>query len=265
MGELIFIGLGLHDEKDISLKGKKFATEADKVYSEFYTSRLAGCTVKDVEEEIGEGIEPLSRDDIEKKELPVKEAEEKTVAFLTAGDPMAATTHVDLRLRAEEKGIKTKIINSSSIFSAAPSILGVQHYKFGRTVTLPYSDTVEDYPSSPYENIQENKERGLHTLILLDINGEEKKFMDVEEGVEVLLHLEEKLNEDVITEETLLAGLARVGSEEPEIKAGYPNEVMDHDFGPGLHSLVVFGDLHFMEIDSLVDLAGAPEEIKEKY
>ncbi len=265
MGELIFIGLGLHDEKDISLKGKKAASEADKIYSEFYTSHLAGCTVKDVEHELGKDVNPLNRDDIEDKAVPLEEAEDKAVAFLTAGDPMAATTHVDLRLRAEERGIETTIINSSSIFSAAPSILGVQHYKFGRTVTLPYSDTVEDYPSSPYENIRENKERGLHSLVLLDIDGEEKEFMDVEEGVKVLLHLEERLDEDVITDETLLAGLARVGSENPEVKAGYPAEVMNHDFGPGLHSLVVFGDLHFMEIDSLVDLADAPEEIKEKY
>lgn len=265
MGELIFIGLGLYDEKDISLKGKKAASEADKVYSEFYTSHLAGCTVKDVEEEIGKNINPLSREDIEEKGLPVEKAEEKTVAFLSAGDPMAATTHVDLRLRAEKRGIETKIINSSSIFSAAPSILGVQHYKFGRTVTLPYLDTVEEYPSSPYENIKDNKERGLHSLVLLDIDGEQKEFMDVKEGIKALLHLEERLNKEVITEETLLAGLARVGSEETEVKAGYPPEVMNHDFNSGLHSLVIFGDLHFMEIDSLINLAEAPEDIKEKY
>ncbi|MBS3817437.1 MAG: diphthine synthase [Candidatus Thermoplasmatota archaeon] len=266
MGELIFIGLGLYDEKDISVKGRKIAEEADTVYSEFYTSNLAGCSIQDVEEQIDSEVKVLTREDVEDDAVPVKEAKKgRTVAFLTAGDPMAATTHVDLRLRAVNEGIDTEIVHSSSIFSAVPSLLGVQHYKFGRTVTLPYSGEGRDTPESPYENIEENKERGLHTLVLLDINSEEEEYMNVEEGIEVLKELEEKLGRGLITEETLLAGLARVGSSDPEVKAGGPEEVAKHDFGGGLHCLVVFGDLHFMEIDSLVNLADAPEEIKEEF
>ncbi|MEF8874364.1 MAG: diphthine synthase [Candidatus Thermoplasmatota archaeon] len=265
MGELIFIGLGLYDEKDISVKGLEAAEEADAVYSEFYTSKLAGCTVQDLEKEIGSEIKTLSREEVENEAAPLKEASEEKVAFLTAGDPMAATTHVDLRLRAEKEGVNTSIIHSSSIFSAVPSLLGVQHYKFGRTVTLPYSKENRDYPASPYENIKENKDRGLHTLVLLDINSEDKEYMNVNEGVEALVALEERLEKGVITEDTLMAGLARVGSSDPKTKAGTPEELLRHDFGPGLHCIVVFGDLHFMEIDSLVNLAGAPEDIKEKY
>ncbi|MFP4608436.1 MAG: diphthine synthase [Candidatus Aenigmatarchaeota archaeon] len=264
MGELIFIGLGLYDEKDISVKGLEAAEGADEVYSEFYTSSLAGCTLEEVEELIGGEIKTLSREEVEDQAIPLEAAlSGKKVAFLTAGDPMAATTHVDLRLRAVEKEIPTTIIHSSSIFSAVPSALGVQHYKFGRTVTLPYPKDGREYPLSPYQNIKENKKRGLHTLVLLDIDSEEKRYMSVNEGVEALMSLEERTKEGVITEDALLAGLARVGSSELELKAGYPEGLAEHDFGPGLHCMMVFGDLHFMEIDSLIDIADAPKEIAE--
>ncbi|MFP4051003.1 MAG: diphthine synthase [Thermoplasmata archaeon] len=263
MGELIFIGLGLYDEKDISVKGKEAVQDADHVYSEFYTSSLAGCTMEDVEKELGIDIEILKRGEVESEAVPLKKAKDNKVVFLTGGDPMAATTHVDLRLRAEEEGVSTRIIHSSSIFSAAPSLLGVQHYKFGKTITLPFISD-KTYPKSPYRGIKENKERGLHTLILLDINSEDEKYMTINEGIEALMKLEERTGEGLMSDDTLIAGLARVGSDNPIIKAGYPNELLEYDFGEGLHCIVLFGDLHFMEIDSLVTLADAPEKIKEE-
>ena len=264
MGELIFIGLGLYDEKDISVKGKEIVKDADIVYSEFYTSHLVGTDFDKIQDEMDVEIQVLDREGVEQEALPIQEAQEKIVIFLTAGDPMAATTHVDLRLRAEEKGVRTKVVHSSSIFSAAPSILGVQHYKFGKTITLPFFEGKESYPESPYDGIRDNKELGLHSLILLDINGEEKKFMTVNEGVKALMHMEEEQSNRVITEDTVVAGLARVGSSEPELKAGYPEDILNHDFGGGLQCMVVFGGLHFMEIESLIAFADAPESIGEE-
>lgn len=263
MGELIFIGLGLYDERDISLKGKKAAVKADSIFTEFYTSNLTGCELEDVEGKLEIEIKTLSRAEIEEEEVPLKRAEKEIVAFMTAGDPMAATTHVDLRLRAEEKGIRTRVIHSSSIFSAAPSILGVQHYKFGKTITLPFSDDRE-YPKSPYEGIRENKKRGLHSLVLLDINGEEEEYMDVQEGIDILLELEDSIGDGLFIDDTLIAGLARVGSDDPKIAAGYPEGIKKKDFGDGLHCLVVFGELHFMEIDALLEFADAPEDIRKR-
>lgn len=262
MGELIFIGLGLYDEKDISVRGKDLAKKADLVYSEFYTSNLAGCSFKDIESELGIDINILNRDDVENKDILIKKAKKNKVAFLTGGDPMAATTHIDLRLRAEQQNIPTRIVHSSSIFSAAPSILGVQHYKFGKAITLPFKSE-RKYPKSPYKGIKNNQSIGLHSLILLDINGEEKRYMSIEEGLEALLELEERLDEGVITEETIMAGLSQVGSKKPLLKAGYTEDLLNFDFGGGLHSMVIFGDLHFMEIDSLIEFADAPNRIKE--
>ncbi|MFO7792480.1 MAG: diphthine synthase [Candidatus Saliniplasma sp.] len=264
MGELIFIGLGLYDEKDISVKGKEIAKDADEVYSEFYTSNLAGTDLDKIQDELGIDIKILDREQIEKDAIPVRSAQDRKTVILTAGDPMAATTHVDLRLRAVEKGVGTRVVHSSSIFSAAPSILGVQHYKFGKTVTLPFFEEKENYPESPYHRIKDNKKIGLHSLVLLDIDGKKKKYMSAEEGMKALRYLEKKISKGVINEDTVVAGLARVGSNEPELKAGYPQDILEHDFGEGLHCMVVFGDLHFMEIDSLIALADAPESIGEE-
>ncbi len=264
MGALIFIGLGLYDKKDISVKGLEEVKKADTVYSEFYTSRLAGSSLEEIKSELDTEIEILNREEVEKEAIPMKKAKRERVVFLTGGDPMAATTHVDLRLRAHEEDIETKIIHSSSIFSAVPSQLGLQHYKFGRAVTLPFYNNKKDYPESPYENIRENMKRGLHTLTLLDINSEQENYMSVNEGIEALLHLENKLGKGVFKEDSIVVGLARVGSNDQKIIAGYPNDVMKKNFGNGLHCLVIPGDLHFMEIDALICLAEAPKNIKKE-
>src|SRR5206468_2271352 len=90
------------------------------------------------------------------------------VAFLVGGDPMAATTHVDLRLRAASAGIPTRIVHGASILTAAAGVLGLQIYKFGRTTTIPFPS--EGFgPTSPLEVILQNRSAGLHSLVLLDL------------------------------------------------------------------------------------------------
>ena len=96
VGELVFIGLGLYDEKDISLKGLEEAKNCDVLFAEFYTSRLFGTDISKIERVVGKKINVLNREDVEESERILKEAEGGRVGFLTAGDPMAATTHVEL-------------------------------------------------------------------------------------------------------------------------------------------------------------------------
>ena len=45
---LYMIGIGLSDEKDISLKGLEAVRKCDKIYLESYTSKL-NCSIKDLE------------------------------------------------------------------------------------------------------------------------------------------------------------------------------------------------------------------------
>src|SRR5512139_395129 len=101
---LFFIGLGLYDEKDISIKGWEAVQAADEVYAEFYTSRLMGASVQDLERVYGKKIKVLSRKQVEDDPSWLESAKEMNLAFLVGGDPMISTTHLDLRLRALEMG-----------------------------------------------------------------------------------------------------------------------------------------------------------------
>src|SRR5207245_1311502 len=136
LGALVFIGLGLFDEKDITLKGLEIARAADAVFAEFYTSSLLGTTVDTLRLMIGKPIRVLSRKDLEQGSEVIEAAREGIAALLVPGDPMAATTHVELRLRAHEAGIRTRIVHGPSIVSAAAGLLGLQSYKFGLATTI---------------------------------------------------------------------------------------------------------------------------------
>lgn len=258
-GRLIFIGLGLYDEKDISLKGIEEIKNCDKVYAEFYTAILTGTNLKKIEKTIGKKIEVLSREETEYGKKILESAETKNVVFLTVGDPMSATTHIDLRLNAIKLGITTKIIHGSSIFTAVPGLLGLQNYKFGRTTTLAYPE--KDYfPTSPYSIIDFNKKLGLHTLVLLDIQAEKKRFMTANEAMNLLLEMEEKIKGDIFKQDHYICVVARAGSDDPLVVAGKINDLIYKDFGPPLHTIVVPGDLHFMEFESLKVLAQLPAQ-----
>lgn len=263
---LYFIGLGLYDEKDITLKGLETARKCDKVFAEFYTSLLAGTTLEKIEELIGKPIIRLTREDVELnfERIVLPEAKEKDVAFLTAGDPMVATTHSDLRIRAKKAGVESYIIHAPSIYSAV-AITGLQIYKFGKSATVAYPEK-NWFPTSHYDVIKENKERGLHTLLFLDIKADQNRYMTANEAMEILLKVEEMKGEGVFTPpETLVVVLARAGSLEPTLRAGYVRELIKEDFGrQPPHVLIVPGRLHIVEAEYLVEFAGAPEEILEE-
>lgn len=161
---LTLIGLGLFDEKDMSLRGLEEAKDADSVYIELYTSDWQG-SIPNLEKMVGKPIKKLDRAGMEEHahEL-IREGKTKKVAVLIPGDPLVATTHSMILLDARKEGVVTKIIHASSVYSALAET-GLHIYKFGRTVTLP----ARGVPQSMLDVMKENKERGLHTLVLSDI------------------------------------------------------------------------------------------------
>jgi diphthine synthase len=46
------------------------------------------------------------------------------------------------------------------------------------------------------------------------------------------------------------------------VKANFAGQILKYDFGGPPQSLVVPGELHFMEIEALIQFAGAPEELR---
>jgi diphthine synthase len=261
--ELVLVGLGLYDEKDVSIRGLEEIREADAVFAEFYTSLMPRLSIQKLEEMTGKEVKVVARRVLEEEEgKPIFEAAKKGKAvLLVPGDPLISTTHVDLRISAEKKGIRTRVIHGASAVSAVRGLSGLQNYKYGKAVTVPFSD--QGFVSeTPYNVIRENKKRGLHTMCYLDIKAEEQRYLTVKEALQTLLELEKMKKEQVITPRTLVVGVARAGSAEPAVKAGYVEEVINYDFGAPPHTLIFPGNLHFMEAEALITLADAPEDVR---
>jgi diphthine synthase len=85
--------------------------------------------------------------------------------------------------------------------------------------------------------------------------------MTAREAIEWLMAGEAQWGEGLIGDKTLLCVASKVGSPEEKITAGYPRDLLSMDLGSPLFTLVLPGDLHFMEAYALVYFAGAPEEI----
>ena len=115
---LYFIGLGLGNEKDITVNGLEAVKKCDAVYLENYTSIL-NCSKESLEKFYGKKIILARRSLVEADDNEIIEnAKSKNVAFLVIGDPLVATTHIDLFLRARKEEIKCFAIHNSSIVSA---------------------------------------------------------------------------------------------------------------------------------------------------
>ncbi|WVO22753.1 diphthine synthase [Cryptococcus decagattii] len=174
------IGLGLSDEKDITVKGLEAVKGSERVYLESYTSilmvekeKLEAFYERPVITATREMVE-LEADDI------LKDADKVDISFLVVGDPLGATTHSDLLLRAQSRNIPTSIIHNASILTALGST-GLQMYSFGQTLSLPfYTGTWR--PDSWYPRLEENLRLGVHTLVLLDIKVREQSEENMARG-----------------------------------------------------------------------------------
>ncbi|MCD6445794.1 diphthine synthase [Candidatus Bathyarchaeota archaeon] len=260
---MVFVGLGLNDEFGISLRGLNEVKKADKVFLELYTSFMPGFSVDRFEKLSGKKVQVVSRDVLEEQngELLLKAAKKSKVVLLVPGDPLIATTHVALRVQAAKLGIKTRVVHGASVISAVIGLSGLHNYKFGKSVTIPFLNG--GLSETPYDVIAQNRRFGLHTLCLLDAKAEDKRYMKIAEGLKLLLKVEEKRREKVVTLNTLAVGVARAGSEKPTVKAGFVKELLNYDFGGPPHSLIFPGKLHFTEAEALVVLADGPKELRE--
>jgi diphthine synthase len=246
---LYLVGLGVYDEKDLSIRGLEALKHCSEIYAEFYTNYFSG-SLTSLEGLINKKITVLKRDDLEERpeQNVLRHAKNQDIALLISGDPMVATTHIDIILRAKKLSIPYKIIHSSSVYSAIGEA-GLQIYKYGKTASLVYPEK-NYFPTSPYDILTENLKMGLHTLFLLDIKAEENRFMTVNEAINILLDIEKQKKAGSFTPDTLCIGVARLGGD-TTIKAGFASELQKEAFGKPPHCLIVPGKLHFMEKDAL--------------
>lgn len=147
---------------------------------------------------------------------------------------------------------------------------GLQLYNFGQTVSMVFF-TETWKPSSFYDRLKENREVGLHTLLLLDIKVKEQsldniargrkiyeppRFMTVAQCASQMLEIEESRHENVYQPQSLAVGVARLGSKDQEIVSGTLEQLSKKDLGPPLHSLVLLGHrTHDLEKEFIRDFA----------
>lgn len=262
---LYIVGLGLGDEKDVTVRGLEAIRSSDKVFLESYTSVL--CVGKERLEAFYEKpIILADRHMVESEAEQIYEpAKTQNISLLVVGDPVCATTHTDIMIRAKEFGVKVELIHNASVMGAA-GCCGLQLYNFGHTVSIPFFE--ENWrPTSFYPKIQYNRQGGMHTLCLLDIKVKEPdfeamtrgkqvflppRFMTVPTAASQLVEAEETLKKGVYNPETTLCvGLARLGQPTQQIVAGTLQELQAIDFGEPLHSLIVCGELHELELEVL--------------
>jgi diphthine synthase len=249
---LTFVGLGLYDERSVTVEGREAIRDADRIFAEFYTSRLVGAAHEELEAFHGVEIEVRDRAGVEEDPEPILDAAEDGVAvFCTAGDTMVSTTHVDLRLRAHERGIDTRVVHGTTAAAAAASLTGLQNYRFGKATTLPFPYGSVRVPGSVTDTIDANRERGLHTLVFLDIKTENDRFMTADVAAGLLA---------AAYGDPLAVAVCRAGSPDPVVAADRLSVLADREFGDPLHLLVVPGELHHVEAEALGELAGAPDE-----
>jgi diphthine synthase len=250
---LYMIGLGLNDEKDISIKGLEAIKKCNHIFLENYTSGL-NVTLDKLEKFYCKKIIPTNRELVENNaEEILTGAVYDDVAFLVVGDVFSATTHADLFLRAKEKKIVVKVIHNTSIMTAI-GVVGLELYKYGKTTSMPFFEK-SFKPQTPYDVIKMNLKNGLHTLVLLDIKKEQKRYMTINQAITQILVIEKERKQKVLTQNTKVIGCARIGTESQMIKYGTVSELLNYDFGDPLHCLIIPGKLHFIE-DEMLKLWG---------
>jgi diphthine synthase len=197
---LVLIGMGPGGIGGMTRAAIQAATDADHRRYEAYTALWSADDLKILEDEIGE-IQRVMRPEVEDPVEILELAKKEVVALLVVGDPLQATTHVDLQLQAVEAGVDCSVIHGVSITGLVTGAIGLSNYRFGRqtTLTYPYGGWVA---TSPLEVIALNRKQGLHTLALLDLDptGEGtggQLPMQPEDASDAIIRMAAKLSESL--------------------------------------------------------------------
>ena len=195
---LLLVGMGMGRLEGMTQEALDAATKADHRRYEAYTALWPEAELSRLEEVIG-SVQRVMRPEVEEPDELFALAKQSLVALLVVGDPLQATTHVDLQLRAREMGVECRVFHGISITSVVTGAVGLSNYKFGRqtTLTYPYGDWIA---TSPLEVLASNWEQNLHTLALLDLDPTglgtgDQQPMRPEDAVESMRLMWEKMQE----------------------------------------------------------------------
>jgi diphthine synthase len=251
------IGLGIHGVRGISFNSLEILNNCDLVYVERYTSSITETELRNLTSLIDphekKSVLFVQRWFLEDGREILENAKYKEVALLTYGDPLVATTHVELLVRAVKDSIQVKIVHAASGLSSLVGETGLHVYKFGRTVTI---TSEPQSVVSVYGTILDNLILGNHTMILTEFDNRngENFFLDPRTAFSSLLEYERHQGSHACHVETFAVVVSRIGTTNQSMFSGKIRSLMGLDYGLGPHTIVVTGFLHFSEIDALKTL-----------
>lgn len=245
---LWFIGLGISGFDDFGARILKVIKTADVVFLENFTSPIDKNELSKIKKLIKGKFKIAPRWMVEDGKSILSLAKKKNVVLLSYGDPYIATTHIELRTRAESEKIKTKSIHSASAITSLIGECGLQYYKIGRPVTImkePHSLI------TVHHTIYQNLIKGSHSILILEYNSDENFFLEPRNAFANLLSFEKTQKENVVDEDTFAIVASRIGLKNQSIIAGKVSSLISEDFGKPPHTIILTGRLHFTEHDAL--------------
>ena len=245
---LWFVGLGISGTKSIPIEVVKIIQDADIVYLEVFTSPISQTYEEEIKNMVNGSFKIAKRWLVEDGQEILKASKSSTVVLLSYGDPYMATTHIELRTRAELENIETKTVHSASIITSMIGEAGLQFYKVGRVVTIMNE---KKSTITPYTTINKNLTQGLHSVILLEYNHDKKYFLDPKNAISNLLDIEKEQKKSILSDETFAIIASRIGFETQKIISGKFSNLLKVDFGEPPHSIIIPGKLHFTESDAI--------------
>jgi len=231
------------------LAGVDAIRAADLTYFERYTSPPSPTLVGGLEEAAGRKVLTVGREFVEDGREILERAANSKVVLAVQGDPMIATTHNDLRVRAASRGIRTSVVHGATIPAAAASESGLHYYKFGGTITFTLKSAT--HHQDVYQRIHRNLLDGLHSLLLLEYDVEGRTGVEPGFLFQRLLDAEKNFKRGVLSEGTLALVLGRVGMKDEAVVGGSMGSLKERQFGHPPHCVIIPGRLHFTEEEAL--------------
>ena len=263
---LWFVGTGVSGAASLSDSARKAIAGSAAVYVEQFTSPWPAGAEEEVARLAGAGrrVVRAKRWMIEDgAEILRRAGSGEDVAVVSYGDPYAATTHTELRVRAARAGVLTRTAHAASALTAIVGECGLHHYKVGRVATVMRSAAWAGAgdraaaAASTYRLLRANIQAGSHTVLLLEYDEDGGRFfLEPRQAMDMLEEADRGQQwRGAFDGSTYVAVASRVGLPDQAVAAGRVESVRGMDFGGPPHAVVVPGSLHFTEADALAALA----------
>ena len=255
---LAFIGIGIYGISGLCQKAAAILASCDLIYVERFTSSISNDDLQNLTSLFSSSnnkkVIPVKRWFVEDGREILQESKDRNVALLSYGDPMIATTFMELRLRAIDRSVRVEVVYGASGVTTLISECGLQIYKIGKIVTM-----MEDSQSaiSVYNSVSTNLQLKCHTLILTEYRSNEDNtifFLDPRQVILRLLEAEKDLRYNIITFDSFIIVASRIGTKDQNILSGKVSSLLEIEYGQGPHSLIFPGKLHFIEEEGIMKL-----------